>query len=98
MAKAEQQKANSASLRALAEALLDQTFTDMQKQLQATAAAFHLNVQEIKSAKSQMEDRLAEVEARRGCLNQQCCDTGVSPRFCQNCPARGRSGMISTLL
>eukprot|EP00066_Takifugu_rubripes_P017779 XP_011607045.1 PREDICTED: tektin-1-like [Takifugu rubripes] len=61
MAKAEQQKANSASLRALAEALLEQTFTDMQKQLQATAAAFQLHVQEIKSAKSQMEDQLAEI-------------------------------------
>lgn len=70
MTKAEQQKANSASLRALAEALLEQTFTDMQKQLQATAAAFQLKVQEIKSAKSQMEDQLAEVEAQRGCLNQ----------------------------
>ncbi|TWW76779.1 tektin-1 isoform X2 [Takifugu flavidus] len=61
MARAEQQKANSASLRALAEALLEQTFTDMQKQLQATAAAFQLHVQEIKSAKSQMEDQLAEI-------------------------------------
>lgn len=65
MAKAEQQKATSASLRALAEALLEQTFTDMQRQLQATAAAFQLNVQEIKSAKSQMEDQLAEVEEER---------------------------------
>lgn len=70
MAKAEQQKANSASLRAMAEALLEQTFTDMQKQLQATAATFQLKAQEIKSAKSQMEDQLAEVEAQRECLNQ----------------------------
>lgn len=65
MAKAEQQKATSASLRALAEALLEQTFTDMQRQLQATAVAFQLNVQEIKSAKGQMEDQLAEVEEER---------------------------------
>lgn len=70
MAKAEQQKANSASLRALAEALLEQTFTDMQKQLQATAAAFQLKVQEIKAAKSRTEEQLAEVGAPREGLNR----------------------------
>lgn len=61
IAKAEQQKANSVSLRALVESLLEQTFTDMQKQVQATTAAFKLSVQETKSAKSQMEDQLAKV-------------------------------------
>lgn len=61
IAKAEQQKANSVSLRALVESLLEQTFTDMQKQVQATTAAFKLSIQEIKSAKSQMEDQLAKV-------------------------------------
>lgn len=64
MAKAEQQKANSASLKAMAEALLEQTFTDMQKQFQATAAAFQSNVHEIKATKSQMEEKLAKVEAQ----------------------------------
>ncbi|XP_040901510.1 tektin-1 [Toxotes jaculatrix] len=59
--KAEQQKANSLSLRALVESVLEQTATDMQKQIQATASAFQLNVQEIKSAKSQMEDQLSKI-------------------------------------
>lgn len=61
IAKAEQQKANSVSLRALVESLLEQTFNDMQKQAQATTAAFKMSVNEIKSAKSQMEDQLAKV-------------------------------------
>ncbi|XP_059205926.1 tektin-1 [Centropristis striata] len=59
--KAEQQKTNSLSLRALVESLLEQTAADMQKQVQATAAAFQLNIQEIKCSKSQMEDQLAKV-------------------------------------
>lgn len=61
IAKAEQQKNNSEKLRALVESLLQQTAADMQKQVQATTAAFQLNVQEIKSAKGQMEDQLPEV-------------------------------------
>ncbi|XP_029298368.1 tektin-1 [Cottoperca gobio] len=61
MAKAEQQQTNSRSLRAMVESLLEQTVTDMQKQVQATAEAFQLNVQEVKSAKSQMEDQLAKI-------------------------------------
>lgn len=61
MAKAEQQKINSLSLRALVESLLEQTAADMHKQVQATAAAFKRNIDEIKSAKSQMEDQLAKV-------------------------------------
>ncbi|XP_030264729.1 tektin-1 isoform X2 [Sparus aurata] len=61
IAKVEQQKANSLSLRALAESLLEQTAADMQKQLQATTEAFQRNVQEIKSAKSQMEDQLTTI-------------------------------------
>lgn len=65
MAKAEEQKSNSASLKALVESLLEQMFADIQKQLQATAAAFRLKVQELKSAKSQMEEQLAKVEAPR---------------------------------
>lgn len=61
IAKAEQQKTNSLSLRALVESLLEQTAADMQKQVDATTAAFQMNVQEIKNAKSQMEDQLAKV-------------------------------------
>ncbi|TNN43251.1 Tektin-1 [Liparis tanakae] len=45
--------------RALVECLLEQTAADMQRQVGATAAAFQLNVREIKSAKSQTEDQLA---------------------------------------
>lgn len=65
MAKAEEQKSNSASLKALVESLLEQMLADIQKQLQATAAAFQLKVQDLKSAKSQMEDQMAKVEAER---------------------------------
>ncbi|XP_039987594.1 tektin-1 [Xiphias gladius] len=61
IAKGEQQKTNSLSLRALVESLLEQTAADMQKQVQATTAAFQRNVQEIKSAKSQMEDQLSKI-------------------------------------
>ncbi|XP_035478269.1 tektin-1 isoform X2 [Scophthalmus maximus] len=61
IAKAEQQKTNSLSLRAFVESLLEQMTADVQKQAQATIAAFQLNVQEIKSAKSQMEDQLGKI-------------------------------------
>ncbi|KAK9526499.1 hypothetical protein VZT92_015196 [Zoarces viviparus] len=61
MAKAEQQLANSLSLRSLVESILVQTAYDIQKQVQATAAALQLSVLEIKSAKSQMEDQLAKI-------------------------------------
>ncbi|XP_042269426.1 tektin-1 [Thunnus maccoyii] len=59
--KAEQQKINSQSLRALVESLLEQTAADMQKQVQDTTSAFQLNVQEIKTAKSLMEDQLSKI-------------------------------------
>lgn len=65
MAKAEEQKSNSASLKALVESLLEQIFIDIQQQLQVTAAAFQIKVQDLKAAKSQMEDELAKVEAQR---------------------------------
>lgn len=61
IAKAEQQKTNSQSLRALVESLLEQTAADMQKQVQATTTALQMNVQEIKNAKIQMEDQLSKV-------------------------------------
>lgn len=64
IAKAEQQKANSMSLRTLVESLLEQTSSDMQKQVQATAAALQLSVRDVKSAKGQMEDELAKVGLR----------------------------------
>lgn len=61
ISKAAQQKTNSLSLRALVESLLEQTAADVQKQLQLTTEAFQLNVQQIKSAKSQMEEQLSKV-------------------------------------
>ncbi|KAM7413646.1 hypothetical protein PAMA_020842 [Pampus argenteus] len=59
--KAEKQMINSQSLRALVESLLEQTVVDMRKQVEATTSAFQLNVQEIKTAKSQMEDQLSKI-------------------------------------
>ncbi|XP_030600841.1 tektin-1 isoform X2 [Archocentrus centrarchus] len=61
IAKAEQQKTNSQSMRALVESVLEQTAADMQKQLDATTKAFQMHIQEIKSAKSQMEDKLPKI-------------------------------------
>ncbi|XP_041668280.1 tektin-1-like [Cheilinus undulatus] len=61
MVQAEQQKTNSLSLHALVDSLLDQTAADMQKQLHATTTAFQLNIQDLRSAKIQMEDQLAKV-------------------------------------
>lgn len=61
IAKAVHQRTNSLSLKALVESVLEQTAADMQKQVQATTAAFQLNIQEIKNAKSQMEDKLPKI-------------------------------------
>lgn len=66
LANAEQQRSNSLSLRALVESMLEQTAADMQKQVHVTTAAFQLNVQEIKTAKIQMEDQLAKVGKMSG--------------------------------
>ncbi|KAF3693125.1 Tektin-1 [Channa argus] len=63
IAKAEQQKNNSLSLQALVESLLEQTTADIQKQMQATKAAFLMNIKEIKSTKSQMEEQLAKIQS-----------------------------------
>ncbi|KAM8839900.1 tektin-1-like isoform 2-T2 [Spinachia spinachia] len=61
MATAEQQQVNSRSLRALVESLLEQTAADVEKQVQATTAAFQLKTRELKSAKSQAEDQLTKI-------------------------------------
>ncbi|KAM9853546.1 tektin-1 [Aulostomus maculatus] len=61
IAKAEQQKSNSLSLRVLVESLLKQTSADMQRQVQTTTDAFQRNVREIQAAKSQMEDELVQI-------------------------------------
>ncbi|XP_074535867.1 tektin-1 [Halichoeres trimaculatus] len=57
---AEQQKTNSMSLQALVESILEQTAADMERQVQATNTAFQLNIQEIKTVRSQVEDQLAK--------------------------------------
>lgn len=75
MTRAEQEKASSASLRVLVDSLLEQASTDLQKQLQATAASFQLKVKEIKSAKSRLEHQLAEVEAGRERVDRCCCNS-----------------------
>ncbi|XP_021172531.2 tektin-1 [Fundulus heteroclitus] len=61
MAKAEQQKSNSLSLRALVESVLAQTATDMQKQFKATTEALQLHIQQIKSTKSLQEEKLPKI-------------------------------------
>ncbi|XP_061537895.1 tektin-1 [Phycodurus eques] len=61
IAKAEHEKRNSVSLRALVESLLAQTAVDMQKQFEATSAAFQFNIKQLKTVKSQMEEQLSKV-------------------------------------
>uniref|UniRef100_A0A3P9NXT1 Tektin n=1 Tax=Poecilia reticulata TaxID=8081 RepID=A0A3P9NXT1_POERE len=65
IARAEQQKNNSLSLRALVESLLSQSADDMQKQFRATNEALQLNIQLIKAAKTQLEDKLPKVGLNR---------------------------------
>ncbi|KAJ3591119.1 hypothetical protein NHX12_009066 [Muraenolepis orangiensis] len=60
--RAEQEKANCVSLRALVDSLLEQAASEMRSQLRATASAFHRQIQETKTAKAQMEDHLARVQ------------------------------------
>ncbi|KAK5617023.1 hypothetical protein CRENBAI_016503 [Crenichthys baileyi] len=61
IAKAEQQKSNSLSLRALVESVLGQMAADMQKQFEATTKAFQVNIQQLKSAKGQLEEKLPKI-------------------------------------
>ncbi|KAG9264883.1 tektin-1 [Astyanax mexicanus] len=56
--KAEKEKNNSLSLRALVESLLEQTAADMQRQHRATGTALELRVHETRTAKDQLEDQL----------------------------------------
>ncbi|KAM3875385.1 tektin-1 [Diretmus argenteus] len=61
MAKAQREKSNSLSLRALVESLLEQTAADMQTQVQVTTSAFQRNVHRTRTTKAHMEDQLAKV-------------------------------------
>uniref|UniRef100_A0A3B5L7Z5 Tektin n=1 Tax=Xiphophorus couchianus TaxID=32473 RepID=A0A3B5L7Z5_9TELE len=65
IARAEQQKNNSLSLRALVESLLAQSADDMQKQFRSTNEALQLNIQLLKAAKTQLEDKLPKVGLNR---------------------------------
>ncbi|XP_072547640.1 tektin-1 [Salminus brasiliensis] len=56
--KAEREKNNSLSLRALVDSLLEQTAADMQRQHKATGTALELRIQETRTAKDQLEDQL----------------------------------------
>lgn len=59
--KAEHEKNNSLSLRALVESLLEQTAADMSRQHQTTSSALRLQIQETKTTKAQLEDHLTKV-------------------------------------
>ncbi|KAG5837231.1 tektin-1 [Anguilla anguilla] len=61
--KAEKERNNSASLRALIDRVLEQTAADMRSQHQAAATALQLRIQETKDAKDQLEDHLQKVLA-----------------------------------
>ncbi|XP_039526416.1 tektin-1 [Pimephales promelas] len=63
ISKAENEKKNSLSLRALVESLLEQTAADMRRQYEATGRAFELRIQETKTAKTQLENQLNELLA-----------------------------------
>uniref|UniRef100_A0A8C1E680 Tektin n=1 Tax=Cyprinus carpio carpio TaxID=630221 RepID=A0A8C1E680_CYPCA len=59
--KAEKEKNNSLSLRALVDSLLEQTASDMRRQYEATGRAFELRIEETKTAKTQLENQLNEL-------------------------------------
>ncbi|XP_075999719.1 tektin-1 [Genypterus blacodes] len=67
LTKAEEQKANTLSLKALVESVLDQTASDMQFQFHATVTAFAVNIREIKDAKNKMEDHLSRIMTECNC-------------------------------
>lgn len=59
--RAERERSNSVSLRALVDSLLEQTAADMRRQHEAAGAALQRRVQESRAAKAQLEDRLNKV-------------------------------------
>ncbi|XP_038134538.1 tektin-1 isoform X2 [Cyprinodon tularosa] len=63
MTKAEQQKSNSLTLKALVESVLVQTAADTQAQFKATREALQLNIQQVKTVKSQLEEQLPKVQS-----------------------------------
>lgn len=63
ISKAEKEKNNSHSLRALVESLLEQTATDLRRQHEAAARALELRIQETKTAKAELESQLDKVSS-----------------------------------
>lgn len=61
VSKAEKERSNSASLRALVENLLAQTAADMRRQHEAAGSALTLRIHETRSAKAALEDQLSKV-------------------------------------
>lgn len=61
ISKAEKEKNNSHSLRALVESLLEQTATDMRRQHDTMDRALELRIQEAKTAKADLESQLDKV-------------------------------------
>lgn len=59
--KADKQRNNSLTLRALIDSILTQTASDLRKQDEAVAVAFRNRVKETKKAKSLLESHLAKV-------------------------------------
>lgn len=59
--KAEKERNNSTSLRALVENLLAQTAADMRRQHEATGLTLELRIHETRSAKAALEDQLSKV-------------------------------------
>ncbi|XP_048838139.1 tektin-1 isoform X2 [Brienomyrus brachyistius] len=66
--KAEREKSSSASLRVLAESLLEQSGSDLRDAQQAVEAALERRVLETKAAKQLLEDRLSKVLEEMGSL------------------------------
>uniref|UniRef100_A0A3B4DSZ1 Tektin n=1 Tax=Pygocentrus nattereri TaxID=42514 RepID=A0A3B4DSZ1_PYGNA len=58
ISKAEKERNNSLSLRALVDSLLEQTAADMRQQHDATGTALELRIQETRTAKALLEDQL----------------------------------------
>uniref|UniRef100_A0A672ME63 Tektin n=1 Tax=Sinocyclocheilus grahami TaxID=75366 RepID=A0A672ME63_SINGR len=65
ISKAEKEKSNSLSLRALVDSLLEQTAADMHTQYEATGRAFELRIEETKTAKCKLELKLLSETANQ---------------------------------
>lgn len=67
--KTEQERIASTTLRGVISSILDQTKQDMIKQREIVNIAFYKRIQEIKDAKTKLEDHLQEVERKINIIN-----------------------------